>query len=81
MAWDRFVKLCERRIHTRRQYLRKYSANCTWRGWLPPKAIEELEQAGNTVLPLDDGRYLLNSTGGHVQATLLGTIQPVEEVA
>jgi hypothetical protein len=60
-------------------YLRRYPDNATWRGWLPQRAIAELELAGNTVQRIGGG-YLLNA-GGHVQATLRGTIRPIEEVA
>lgn len=83
MTWEGFVAHCERCIHTRRQYLRKYPANCTWHGWLPPKAIEELQQAGNTVRLLSGGRYLLNSTAPAqepVRAKLIGTIQSPQGV-
>lgn len=46
--------------HHRRPYFRRYPANCIWRGWLPPMAIAELRQFGNTVRHLGGGVYILN---------------------
>ena len=46
--------------HNRRPYIRRYPDNCIWRGWLPPMAIAELRQFGNTVRHLGGDRYILN---------------------
>lgn len=46
--------------HNRRPYIRRYPDNCIWRGWLPPMAIAELRQFGNTVRYLGGDRYILN---------------------
>ena len=46
--------------HNRRPYTRRYPDNCIWRGWLPPMAIAELRQFGNTVRHLSGDRYILN---------------------
>lgn len=66
--------------HARRPYMRRYPSNSVWRGYLSGVAIAELELFGNTVQRIGGG-YLLNATGGHLQATLRGTIHPIEEVA
>jgi hypothetical protein len=46
--------------HNRLPYIRRYPDNCIWRGWLPPMAIAELRQFGNTVRHLGGDRYILN---------------------
>lgn len=60
----------ERHNHTRLLWVRRYPANSRWHGWLPPQAIEQLEEAGNTVKSMGDGTYMLNATVQNCQGVI-----------
>lgn len=57
------ISVCQRNC-AREVWVRRYKPNTRMiRGWLAPRAIRELEMAGNRVTTDHEGRIVINATG------------------
>lgn len=57
------ISVCQRNC-AREVWVRRHKPNTRMiRGWLAPRAIRELEMAGNRVTTDHEGRIVINATG------------------